>query len=67
LSVNGRRDDLTPPAGVTKVRDHLRPLYRAYGAEADCRIELFDCGHVELPEMRQLILEWMDKYLVASA
>ena len=63
LSVNGRKDDLTPPAGVEKIRDHLLPLYRQYGREEDCRIELFDCAHVELPEMRQLILGWMDKYL----
>ena len=31
LSVNGRLDDLTPPAGVEKVRDYLLPLYRKYG------------------------------------
>jgi len=64
LSVNGRLDDLTPPAGVEKVREHLLPLYDRYGKREDCRIELFDCGHVELPEMRRLILEWMDKHLV---
>ncbi|MFB3923323.1 MAG: dienelactone hydrolase family protein [Terriglobia bacterium] len=63
LSVNGRQDDLTPPAGVEKVRDYLAPLYRKYGREVDCRIELFDCPHTELPEMRKLILEWMDSYL----
>jgi hypothetical protein len=67
LSVNGRQDDLTPPAGVEQVRDYLLPLYRKYGREADCRIELFDCPHVELPEMRKLILEWMDAHLVAPA
>jgi hypothetical protein len=65
LSVNGRLDPLTPPLGVEKVRDHLLPLYRQYGKESDCRIELFDCAHVELPEMRKLILEWTDRYLVA--
>jgi len=65
LSVNGRQDLLTPPAGVEKVRDYLLPLYRQHGRQEDCRIELFDCGHVELPEMRKLILAWMDKYLVA--
>jgi hypothetical protein len=64
LSVNGRRDPLTPPAGVEKVRDHLLPLYGKYGKQEDCRIELFDCAHVELPEMRKLILAWMDQYLV---
>lgn len=66
LSVNGRRDPLTPPAGVEKIRDHLLPLYRKYGKESDCRIELFDCAHQELPEMRKLILEWMDGKLVGE-
>jgi hypothetical protein len=63
LSVNGRFDVLTPPAGVEKIRDYLIPLYREQGKEQDCRVELFDCKHVELPEMRKLILEWMDRYL----
>lgn len=60
LSVNGRQDPLTPPRGVERIRDHLLPLYEKYGRREDCRIELFDCGHVELPEMRQLILQWFD-------
>lgn len=63
LSVNGRRDPLTPPVGVEKIRAHLLPLYREHGQESDCRIELFDCEHVELPAMRTLILEWMDRFL----
>jgi dienelactone hydrolase len=67
LSVNGRRDPLTPPAGVEKIRDYLLPLYRQYGNEHDCRIELYDCAHVELPEMRSVILAWMDRYLSGSA
>lgn len=66
LSVNGRLDPLTPPAGVEKIRDYLLPLYRQYGKQQDCRIELFDCKHVELPEMRRLILDWMDRYLTGS-
>lgn len=67
LSVNGRRDPLTPPPGVEKIRDYLLPLYRQLGKEQDCRIELFDCAHQELPEMRKLILEWMDSRLVTHA
>lgn len=67
LSVNGRRDPLTPPAGVEKVRDYLLPLYRQHGKEQDCRIELFDCAHQELPEMRKLIVEWMDLHLDTRA
>jgi hypothetical protein len=65
LSVNGRQDDLTPPPGVERIRDDLLPLYQKYGKTEDCHIELFDCPHVELPQMRQLILGWMDKYLRA--
>jgi len=64
LSVNGRLDALTPPAGVEKIRDYLTPLYRKYGKEADCHIALYECAHVELPEMRKLILEWIDRHLV---
>ena len=64
LSVNGRLDPLTPPVGVEKVRDYLLPLYRKLGREQDCEIKLYDCAHVELPEMRKRILEWMDNYLV---
>jgi hypothetical protein len=64
LSLNGRMDGLTPPAGVDKIRDHLVPLYAKHGRKEDCRIELFDCGHEETPAMRQLVLEWFDRYLV---
>ncbi|MCC6696426.1 MAG: acetylxylan esterase [Candidatus Hydrogenedentes bacterium] len=63
LSLNGREDGLTPPRGVEKVRDHLLPLYERYGQKEDCRIELFDCPHQELPEMRAIVLEWLDRHL----
>src|SRR5499426_1408523 len=63
LSMNGRNDALTPPAGVERVRDYLAPLYQKYGMAEDCRIELFDCGHEELPEMRRITLDWMDRHL----
>jgi hypothetical protein len=64
LSLNGRNDSLTPPAGVERVRNHLAPLYAKYGKAEDCRIELFDCGREELPEMRRLTLEWTHQHLV---
>ena len=66
LSLNGRQDLLTPPAGIERIRDHLLPLYRKFGREADCRLELFDCGHRETPEMRQIVLAWLDERLVAN-
>jgi hypothetical protein len=67
LSLNGRLDRLTPPAGVERIRDHVLPLYRQFGNEADCRIELFDCGHEETPAMRELVLQCFDRYLVGGA
>jgi len=66
LSLNGRNDALTPTAGVERIRDQLLPLYRQHGREADCRIELFNCGHQETPAMRALVLEWLDRHLVAT-
>lgn len=63
LSLNGRKDKLTPPAGVEKIRDKLLPLYRQHGSERDCGIELFDCAHEETPEMRRIVIEWMQRYL----
>lgn len=66
LSLNGRKDRLTPAAGVEKVRDELLPLYRHYGDERDCRIQLFDCAHQETPEMRSLVIEWMQRYLAGA-
>jgi Abhydrolase family len=67
LSVNGRRDALTPPAGVEKIRGHLLPLYRQYGKESDLHVELFDCAHEELPEMRAQILQWLDRHLTGTS
>jgi hypothetical protein len=63
ISLNGRRDLLTPPDGVERVRNYLAPLYRKFGREEDCRIELFDCGHEETPEMRRRIVDGLVRYL----
>jgi hypothetical protein len=64
LSVNGRRDLLTPPEGVTRVGEHLASLYRQFGRADDCRVELFDCAHEETPAMRRLTMDWLDRGLV---
>jgi hypothetical protein len=61
LSLNGRKDALTPAAGVERIRNHLVPLYAKYGRKSDCRIELFDCGHEETPAMRKLVSQWLDR------
>ena len=63
LSLNGRFDPLTPPGGVGKIREHLYPLYRAQGKECDCRIEVLNCGHEETPEMRAIVVDWLQNRL----
>jgi hypothetical protein len=65
LSVNGRNDPLTPPRGVEKVREYLLRKYTETGQEDNCRIELFDCGHQETPEMRALVDSWIDEKWVS--
>lgn len=64
LSLNGARDNLTPPEGVKRIRDHLYRLYNEHDRAEDCRIDLFDCGHEETTEMRRIVQSWLDKYLV---
>jgi len=61
-----RSGHLTPPQGVQHIREHLYRLYAEHGRADDCRIELFDCGHQETPAMRQLVLGWIDKFLVGG-
>jgi len=61
LSLNGRHDLLTPPAGVEKIRDHLLPLYRRLGVESDCAIEIGDHAHEETPEARAKICQWLSE------
>ena len=52
------------PHGVERIRDHLLPLYQQHGRPEDLRIELFECGHEETPEMRNIVLGWLDQHLV---
>ena len=63
LSLNGGHDPLTPPDGVRRIADEVGAAYAALEAADRCRIEVFDCGHEETPEMRRLALEWLDRYL----
>ena len=58
LSVNGRKDPLTPPWG----RKNSRPSIRFTGnmAARSCHVQLLDCAHEETPEMRSLVIDWME-------
>ena len=66
ISLNGRRDSLTPVAGVEKIRDYLTPLYQRFGSRDDLLIDLFDGAHEELPAMRRLNELWLDRFLAGK-
>lgn len=63
LSLNGRRDPLTPEAGLLKVDDLLRRRYAALGVPERWRMEIHDCGHEETPAMRTAALEFLARWL----
>jgi cephalosporin-C deacetylase-like acetyl esterase len=64
LSLNGCFDDLTPPAGVERIRHRWDARYRELGAERCCRIGLFECAHEETHEMRLLVLDCIERWLL---
>ena len=57
LSLVGRDDPLTPPAGVQSLDAALRDAYAALGQAAQWRQVVFDAGHQETPQMRALVLD----------
>ena len=56
LSLVGREDPLTPPAGVETVDRVLRHTYAALGRPGDWRQQVFDSGHQETASMRSLVV-----------
>jgi dienelactone hydrolase len=57
LSLLGRDDPLTPPAGVESIDRALRAAYGALGCPDAWRQQVFDAGHEETPAMRRLVLD----------
>lgn len=66
LSLAGRADPLTPPAGLTLLDRTLRAAYAALGVSANWRHICEDGGHAETPTMRQHVLAWLDAAVPAS-
>jgi dienelactone hydrolase len=66
LSLAGRADPLTPPAGLASLDRTLRAAHAALGKSASWRQHLEDGGHAETPAMRQRVLAWLDGIRPAS-
>jgi dienelactone hydrolase len=61
LSLAGRADPLTPPAGLASLDHALRQAYAALGAADAWRQVVEDGGHAETPTMRAEVLAWLDR------
>lgn len=60
LSLAGRDDPLTPPAGVASVDAAMRTAYAAAGAPRAWRSSVHAGGHQETPAMRAEVLAFLD-------
>lgn len=63
LSLNGRFDPLTPPAGLARVDEALVSRYRSLGAEGKWRLVVSPTGHFETGAMRVEVIEWLQRWL----
>ena len=61
LSLAGRADPLTPPAGLAALDRDLRQAYAALGAAQAWQQTVEDGGHAETPTMRAQVLDWLDR------
>ena len=66
VSLAGRGDPLTPPAGLASLDGTLRRAYAALGAGAAWRQIVEEGGHAETPTMRAAVLAWLDAIAAAS-
>jgi hypothetical protein len=63
LALAGNLDALTPPAGLDRVDEALRGVYREARAPDAWRLFRQDVGHQETPEMRTEILTFLERWL----
>jgi hypothetical protein len=61
LSLAGRADPLTPPAGLASLDRELRKAYAALGVASAWQQIIEDGGHAETPTMRAQVLAWLDR------
>lgn len=63
LGIAGERDALTPVAGLERIDREVRAAYAAAGAPEKWKLSRYDVGHVETPEMRREVLDFLNKWL----
>jgi dienelactone hydrolase len=63
LSLAGNQDPLTPPAGLERIDQDLKAVYRELGCPDAWELKRFNVGHFETAEMRAAVLAFWDKWL----
>lgn len=63
LSLAGKQDPLTPVEGLDIVEKELDEVYRSLNALDKWKLLRYEAGHVELPEMRQEIIDFLQRNL----
>ena len=63
LSLAGRFDRLTPPAGLEEIDRELRQQYQRDGAPEAWQLRLYDCGHMETADMRARVMAFLEQWL----
>ena len=62
LSLIGRDDPLTPPAGVQSINKALSAAYASLEKPQHWQQKVFDCAHQETAEMRTAVLRFLVQY-----
>ena len=63
LSLAGRFDRLTPPAGLEEIDRELRQQYQRDGAPEAWQLRLYDCGHMETADIRARVMAFLEQWL----
>jgi len=63
LSLAGRYDRLTPPAGLERIDEEMKVAYAEDGAANAWKLSVYDIGHFETAAMRAEIIDFIEKWL----
>ncbi len=62
LSLIGRDDPLTPPSGVQSIDTALNAVYTSFEKREHWQQHVFNCDHQETPEMRAVVLRFLQQF-----
>ncbi|HEX5322954.1 MAG TPA: alpha/beta hydrolase [Capsulimonadaceae bacterium] len=65
LMANGDADEIVTPFGSVLLEERLRPIYEAAGQGERLSLIIYgDLGHAYLPEMQEMAVQWMQRFLL---